>query len=294
MKKLLLGLFAALALNVQGQTFGEPTTVEECDFANFFVKSPFMFTTQQNSNKTDRTITIYDSEMHESHKLVLPNTSYNNQSTGVRYSLITVRFRNGHDLAPAALTQNLFNNDDKLEFIRGTYNPNPGTSGSGYSDYELTKAELISENGTVLANIPVEAVDADYPDESWVDLVQLGDNYYLYSTTKESSSTDRGDISTFYKITKGVDTGVSFIKSAAFKSYPNPVHQNEIFTIQIDETTLGNSNFIEISDMNGRIMYRQTVTDSEVKVPTSKLRGMYIYTILSDGKATDTGKVIVQ
>lgn len=294
MRKLLLGMFACLALSVQAQTFGEPTTVYKCDFANFFVKSPFMFTTEKDKNKPDCTITIYNDEMQESRKIVLPKTSFNDQDIDIRYSLITVEFTNGYDVDDAVLTQNLFNNDDKLEFIRGTYKLKAGTSGGGYNNYELTKAELISEDGTLLANIPVAAINARYVDESWVNLAQLGNNYYLYSTTEESSSTDKGEIATFYKITKGGDTGVSFTKAAEFRGFPNPVRPNEVFTIQLDEAISGNSNSIEISDMNGRIIHRQAIDSSEVKVPTRGMKGMYIYTILSDGKAISTGKVIVQ
>ena len=42
------------------------------------------------------------------------------------------------------------------------------------------------------------------------------------------------------------------------------------------------------------MVYRQAITNSEVKVPTRRMKGMYIYNIVSEGKAISTGKVIVQ
>ena len=42
------------------------------------------------------------------------------------------------------------------------------------------------------------------------------------------------------------------------------------------------------------MIHRQAITSKEVKIPTHRMKGMYIYNIVSDGKSISTGKVIVQ
>ena len=66
------------------------------------------------------------------------------------------------------------------------------------------------------------------------------------------------------------------------------------FTIEVGEENVVSGNFIELCDQSGRMVYRQAITNSEVKVPTRRMKGMYIYNIISGGKAISTGKVIVQ
>ena len=60
------------------------------------------------------------------------------------------------------------------------------------------------------------------------------------------------------------------------------------------EENVVSGNFIELCDQSGRMVYRQAITNSEVKVPTLHMKGMYIYNVVSGGKTISTGKVIVQ
>ena len=100
---------------------------------------------------------------------------------------------------------------------------------------------------------------------------------------------------TYWKINKSTEgSRVKFTKTASFKNYPNPVRQNETFTIEVGEEYITSSNFIELCDQSGRMIHRQAITSKEVKIPTHRMKGMYIYNIVSDGKSISTGKVIVQ
>lgn len=81
---------------------------------------------------------------------------------------------------------------------------------------------------------------------------------------------------------------------AEFKGYPNPVRQNETFTIEVGEENVTSGSFIELCDQSGRMVYRQAIISSKVKVPTRRMKGMYIYNVIASGKSVNTGKVIVQ
>ena len=128
MKKLLFGIFTAIALNVQGQSFGEPQVFEKaCYFIHNFVNEDYFFSILDNENKTDRTISIYNDEIHNVKNIIVKDVEHDyNQSFDIGatvYSLIEYQMVNaehdGGEGSPA--TQTLFNNDEKWEYIRGTY-----------------------------------------------------------------------------------------------------------------------------------------------------------------------------
>ena len=196
------------------------------------------------------------------------------------------------------LSQYLFNDDDKIEYVFCTFKKQ--TTGERY-EYILQKAEVINEDGEILGTLPVEAVEfyAGYDMlEISVELTQIGDNYYIVNDEELNEPVDPGEPTyntSYWKLNKSKGgSGVSFTKTASFKSYPNPVRQNETFTIEVGEENVVSGNFIELCDQSGRMVYRQAITNSEVKVPTRRMKGMYIYNIISGGKAISTGKVIVQ
>ena len=96
MKKLLFGIFTAIALNVQGQSFGEPQVFEKaCYFIHNFVNEDYFFSILDNENKTDRTISIYNDEIHNVKNIIVKDVEHDyNQSFDIGatvYSLIVFR-----------------------------------------------------------------------------------------------------------------------------------------------------------------------------------------------------------
>ena len=304
MKKLLFGIFTAIALNVQGQSFGEPQVFEKaCYFIHNFVNEDYFFSILDNENKTDRTISIYNDEIHNVKNIIEKDVEHDyNQSFDIGatvYSLIEYQMVNaehdGGEGSPA--TQTLFNNDEKWEYIRGTYVYTVENSESyERKEWKLTKAEILDENGKVLTEIPTDAI-TDYPGSgqpySYLNVVKMGDNHYILSEKRAHNSSDL-TLTTFYKIIKGNSSGIKFTKMAEFKGYPNPVRQNETFTIEVGEENVTSGSFIELCDQSGRMVYRQAIISSKVKVPTRRMKGMYIYNVIASGKSVNTGKVIVQ
>lgn len=93
MKKLLFGIFTTIALNVQGQSFGEPQVFEKaCNFIHNFVNEDYFYSILDNENKTDCTISIYNDEIHNVKNIIVKDVEHDyNQSFDIGatvYSLI--------------------------------------------------------------------------------------------------------------------------------------------------------------------------------------------------------------
>lgn len=307
MRKLLLGMFTALALNVQGQSFGEPQIfMGNYDFVHIFVNEDYFYTTKAADNGKDCTVEIYNDELQQVKTFTIKDGETQRiedpQLGAIAYALIPISIRNsGYDIQDEPIiTQNLFNNDKKWEYILGTFEYTEEASSPNYARkyYKITKAEILNEDGVLLATIPAEAITNEIgsgqPDARLY-ITKMGENYYLYNEIMNYINGKYNGTFTFYKMAKGNGTvGVSFAKVAEFKGYPNPVRQSETFTIEVGEENVASGSFIEICDQSGRMVYRQAITSKEVKVPTQRMKGMYIYNIVSGGKSVDTGKVIVQ
>lgn len=300
MKKLLLGMFTVLALNVQGQSLTDTPVVitEKSEIAHFFVTNPFLYTITE-SNK-DYIVDIYNDELKKSRKFTIKNAVFNREdNTAYGIADFDLDELTGYDAYSGSIwSQHLFNDDDKIEYVFCTFEKQ--TTGERY-EYILKKAEVMNEDGEVLGTLPVEAIEfyAGYGElEITIELTKFGNNYYIRNFEEPDSPVDPGEPAynvTYWKLNKSKGgSGVSFTKTASFKSYPNPVRQNETFTIEVGEENVASDNFIELCDQSGRMVYRQTITSSEVKVPTRRMKGMYIYNIVSGSKAISTGKVIVQ
>lgn len=300
MKKLIIGAFTAmLALNAQGQSLAdEPITiVERNEIAHFFVDKPFLYTITK--NEKDYLVDIYNDNLQKSRSFKVQNAVFDREAT-TAYGIAGLDLDefSGYDAYnSAAWTQKLFNDDDKIEYIFCTLEK----STTDYDNYTLQKAEVMNEDGEVLGTLPVDAIDfyAGYSElEIDIELVQLGDNFYIKRNVDTNGSIDKDEPSSntvYWKINKAANgSGVRFTKAASFRSYPNPVRQSETFTIEVGEENVASGSFIEICDQCGRMVYRQAITSKEVKVPTRRMKGMYIYNIVSDGKSVNTGKVIVQ
>lgn len=286
-------MFTVLALNVQGQSLTDaPVKItEKSEIAHFFVNKAFLYTITESSK--DYIVDIYNDELQKSRDFTVKNAVLDRDANTV-YGIADFDLDEltGYDAYSGSIwSQNLFNDDDKIEYVFCTFEKQ--TTEQRY-DYILKKAEVMNEDGEVLGTLPVEAISyySGSGLEITIELTKFGDNYYIRNFTEPDS--DYSEVS-YWKLNKSKGgSGVSFTKTASFKSYPNPVRQNETFTIEVGEENVASGNFIELCDQSGRMVYRQAITNSEVKVPTRRMKGMYIYNIVSGGKAISTGKVIVQ
>lgn len=181
-------------------------------------------------------------------------------------------------------TQTLFNDDEKYELVRAVYAAetfNPDVP-------EPLRVEIINEDGEVLCVLPDEIITND----SYY-VIGLKDGYALAVDKGVEGGYDGDTMLISYKINKGA-SGLSLTKLSATKAYPNPVNSSNSFTIDVDETKLGASNYVEVVDESGRMMYREELKGTKVVVPAHRMRGMNVYRIVSDGEVVDTGKIIVK
>lgn len=314
MKKLfttaLLACFAWNGIHAQFLTNEEPDleleeSIPPYDYAfkkaSYFVESPMIYS--ENFVGEDCLVHFYDENLTNSKTITLKNikrekNKYNSlqiakSKDGLYHILAQIDITEilGYKnpvFSQADLTQYLFNQDSKFEYIEVTcdypndYSPEEGAFTRG----AIIKVEIKNENGDIIGNLPPRCIEG-----AWDDLVihigKIGTSYYIYSnnTGKES----------FWKLNLPKEgSGISTSKVKSLNGYPNPVKKNEYFHIDLDSKLIGNAN-IEVWDAKGNLTYKIPVTSNTTKIPTTNLNGMYIYKVTDcTNKENKTGKFIVQ
>lgn len=187
----------------------------------------------------------------------------------------------------ARLTQTLFNDDDKYEIVREVYAVETFADGA-----KLLRTEIINEDGEVLCVLPEGSETSNAYGNASYYVIGLKDGYALASEIYVGSY-DGDGVLISYKINKGA-SGLTLTKLSTTKAYPNPVNSSNSFTIEVDETKLGTTNYVEVVDESGRMVYRSELKGAKAIVPARRMRGMNVYRIVSDGEVVDTGKMLVK
>lgn len=167
------------------------------------------------------------------------------------------------------LTQNMFNNDDKWEFIvwqndgenQAVYNED-GVCLGVIANYTL---EYVVRNGTAacFAGYVLDSDDSEFA------FLQFNGNG---AGVKSISLQQQGSV-----------------------AYPNPVKQNSKFTVEFS-SPLNMDGKLKIYDTSGRKVYRKNVKagDSSVSIPSVTLRkGLYFYVVEKGGNILLSDKLIV-
>lgn len=79
--------------------------------------------------------------------------------------------------------------------------------------------------------------------------------------------------------------------------YSNPVKNTENLIVNVENMITGRTNIFQITDLSGRTVLKQSIdiSNKEILIPASDLAcGQYIYSIISDGTLTDSGKLIIK
>lgn len=303
-KALLIALLAILACNTKAEI--EPTAQfygNMLFISNLHVKQPIPYSV--NINNKDMEFTLYGDDLTSSRTVKLKNAiavETWKPSDGEELEMRTSRIipiSDDRDYAviyeeDIPFTQTFFNDDEKLEFIRAKVKLK---SNDYEASFYMDGIEVVSEDGTVLAEI--ESPYGQLHVSNGQDLVKygmlytlvLGDNRYLI-WMHEPTYDQR--VLTFYRISTNSNKLV-LEKTTQSVVYPNPVKQSQPLTISIDENS--NASHVIISDISGREVSRQPLErgNSEISVSTNRLsQGQYIYTIVSDDKPLDSGKIIIK
>ena len=206
------------------------------------------------------------------------------------------------------ISQNLFNNDEKYEFLLPELTVLESSSYSSYDgttryEYEPIGYKVVSEDGTVLHRLMInEAKDNDMRCYAYV--TSLGDKNYLLVNSYKRVPTYYGEyyttdeITRFYEIKKD-GTGIQKVREmrGGMNIRPTVANRDEQITITLNEENSNVARELVVTGVNGQLVERRDIPAGEnsVQIPASMLRsGMYNFTLQQKGKVVDNGKVIVK
>ena len=179
------------------------------------------------------------------------------------------------------LTQTLFNNDDKFEFVRCV---------AKYEEYKYTAFEVVNEDNEVLATINSPADSY----RSYPRILKWNGKYYfgIYSYTNDY--TYFWDI---YLIEKETNS-VRKVNAAPLMSVmPVLAERNSTVNVTLDAETAKNGGELVITDSNGRTVGRSYVEAGQTSVPVTTDRmssGIYNITLTEKGQKVENARIIVK
>lgn len=196
------------------------------------------------------------------------------------------------------LSQNIFNNDDNYEYIRPLYS---GEFREGYlpsyssraidtvtvnAYYDVKGIEIVNDLGEVKAQVNCDYDDYIYTDGTKV-LIMDGEMYlmvdgesanYIYKIDRETSSV---------KEVQG-DFKVSFS--------PRVARRSQDVTVSLDAPAKQTADLV-VTSMDGRVVAKRAIRAGQqsVQVNTARMSsGLYNFTVSSNGKKIENGKIIVK
>ena len=179
-------------------------------------------------------------------------------------------------------TQTLFNNDDKVEFIR--------VIGELNQWGEITNIEgckIVNEDNEVLFTI--EETSADIRVLRW-----KGMNYLTFTYYDDNDQ----EVINVYAINKdGNESSISKVKTmSGLKAFPALANRNSVVDVTIDEASATEGGELVIVDNGGRVVAKQPFEPGQTTVPvrTNRMRtGVYNIT-LNNGAKVENARIIVK
>lgn len=176
-------------------------------------------------------------------------------------------------------TQTLFNNDDKVEYIRAFGKLNQWGEITNIEGYEI-----VNEDNEVLFTI--EEASDDIKVLRW-----KGMDYLTFTD-------DDLDVMNVYAINKdGNESSISKVKTmSGLKAFPALANRNSVVDVTIDEASATEGGELVIVDNGGRVVAKQSFEPGQTTVPvrTSRMRtGVYNIT-LNNGAKVENARIIVK
>ena len=192
----------------------------------------------------------------------------------------------------ATVSQSLFNDDEKFEFLLPILEPTTTTRYDEYSytaetefGYKKKGIKVVSEDGTVLHKIIASS------DDSSISIVRISDKTYL------SIQSDK--ITSIYEIKKnGNNSSINKVRDVrGMNIRPTVAGRNENITITLNDGDKDTERELIVTGVNGQLVERRTIPAGEnrLEINAGMLRsGMYNFTLQKKGTFLDNGKVIVK
>lgn len=204
----------------------------------------------------------------------------------------------------ATISQNLFNDDDKYEFLIPIFELFEEDRYEGRNDNAYIIAyrhrqigyKIVSEDGAVLHEFIVnETKDKDLYCYAYV--VSLGDKNYLMVQSCRRVS-EFVEVTRFYEIKKD-GTGIQKVLEmrGSMNIHPAIANRDDQITITLNDDNSNVARELIITGANGQLVDCRTIPAGEntVKVSAAMMRsGMYNFTLQKKGEIVDNAKVIVR
>lgn len=206
------------------------------------------------------------------------------------------------------ISQTLFNDDDKFEFLLPilkqteiTYFDQYNGTGRTRFGYLCEGFKVVSEDGTVLHEIKAPVNDSDNnnsgeDDDYYFDtyMVKLSDKTYLCIEEYTSEVT-----TTYYEIKKnGNSSSINKVRDVrGMNIRPTIAGRNENITITLNDGDNDADRELIVTGLNGQLVERRAIPagENQLEINAGMLRsGMYNFTLQKKGSFVDNGKVIVK
>lgn len=221
---------------------------------------------------------------------------------------------------PLIVTQSLFNDDDKYEYVRTLRKAGAtGTDGGSTSVevlvedeespmetettdktvYGICGYEVVSEDGTVVFTIEIDDEDVTYytGNSENVNIMVLkmnGELFFIVTTNSYSSS--KSNKLLVYKLDKATNSVKKVETLNDINISPRMVSKSQPVTITFKETADAGTNVL-VTSLDGKVMTRSCVKAGETSVDISTsgmATGLYNFTVISKGRVLENGKVLVK
>ena len=206
--------------------------------------------------------------------------------------------------APILLTQNLFNDDEKYEYIVPKYRleeerveERSGVTGPIEDVYiygycYITGIEVRSENENVIFSIDF---NREYENIRcrvvlWEDKTYLAFSHWDWEEYAYTS--------TFYLLKREASNiSVKKVENiGSLKLLPSFARKNTMVTIDLGEYTKESDGMLFVTDINGKTIYSKSIASgmNSIQIPTNNFSsGLYIVSFKSAGNTYETAKLIV-
>lgn len=215
----------------------------------------------------------------------------------------------------ARISQTLFNDDDKYEFILPEMAVFETTYKNWWSDetgdtifvtnyeHRVIGYKIVSEDGTLLHKIILnEEKDPDMECSAYI--MSIGEKNYLVIYYRASGTEDNiiegYEVTRFYEIKKD-SNGANIQKvremSGSMIIRPTVANRDEQITITLNEENSNVARELIVTGVNGQLIERRDIPAGKntVRISASMFSsGMYNFTLQKKGQIIDNGKVIVR
>ena len=198
------------------------------------------------------------------------------------------------------LTQTMFNNDDKYEYVSPVYemdtegytnevdfawNGNEQIAIKRTTQYQsqAMRFDVMSEDGNVIMSIPGNYIDFFF---------LFGGK--VYACVEEY--TPDGDKESFYAIDSQTNA-IQAVSADFVKIFPRMAGRGESITVETATEAAGQRREVVVTSMDGRIVSRVAVPAGETvtRISTSRMAGgVYNFTVYAGGKKIENGKIVIR